>query len=203
MINLYQEITQFDGVNFHDHLKRIGAFDIFEQILNSSEFNDNTEQIKVCQYVVYTHSMESPKIYVGGDRRKMLSSVFKSLSLDDKLYQPLVCLENFDVISVVKKWMDKQDDKQLQFLFTLQNAFVQQQTASLAMLPKSSGGVDYDQKMRCIEHMVELKKMIKDAESELQQNDPKLKQAYEEVKMAGKRSSTLSVEDFVSISIKS
>lgn len=196
MINLYQEITQFDGVNFHDHLKRIGAFDIFEPILNSSEFNDNTEQIKVCQYVVYTHSMESPKIYVGGDRRKMLSSVFKSLSLDDKLYQPLVCLESVEVVGAVKKWLDRQDDKQLSFLFTLQNAFVQQQTASLSVLRKSTGEVDYDQKMRCINHMIELKKMIKEAESELQQNDPKLKQAYEEVRSASKKTNTLGIENF-------
>lgn len=197
MINLYQQITQYDGVNFHDHLERIGAFSIFEPILTSKFFDDNVVQIKSCQYIAYTHSAESPKLNVGGDRRKMLNDVFKSLGIGDEFYQPLVCLEHPAVVEVVKKWMDKKDDRQLEFLFTLQNAYVQQQKASLEMLKKSDlVTIDYDQKMKCIEHMVELKKMIKDAESELQQNDPKLKQAYEEVKNAAKKSQTLSVENF-------
>lgn len=197
MINLYQEITQFDGVNFHDHLKRIGAFDIFEPIFTSRFFDDNIVQIKSCQYIAYTHSSESPKLSVGGDRRKMLNAVFKSLGVGDEFYQALVCLEHPAIVESIKKWMDKKDDRQLEFLFTLQNAYVQQQKASLEMLKKSDLiTIDYDQKMKCIEHMVELKKMIKDAESELQQNDPKLKQAYEEVKNAAKKSQTLGVENF-------
>ena len=185
MINLFTEITTYEGVNFQDHCERIGVFSIFEPIFSSMVFEDNLLHIKIAKYIAYAHSIESPKLTMNGDRRKEIHAVFKDLEIEDEHYNGIVLLKDRDVVKCVQLWMSKQDNRQAEYLFTLQNAYVQQQTAALDNLKKSDGiNTDYDQKMRCIEHMTELKKMIKDAESELQQNDPKMKDLHQEVKKA-------------------
>jgi hypothetical protein len=185
MINLYSEIVDYDGVNFQNHLERIGAMIVFEPIIK--EYEDNLLQVKVAKYIAFTHSIESPKLSVGGDRRKEVAAVFKELSIEDEYYQDLILLKNKNVLKSVQLWMEKKDNRQFEYLLTLQNAYVQQQTASLDMLRKGDTlNIDYDQKFKCIEYMTDLKKMIKDAESELQQNDPKLKEAQKEVRKATK-----------------
>jgi hypothetical protein len=196
LVNIYSDIVLYDGVNFQDHLKRLNVFHIFEPIFESKVFEDNTLHIKVIQYIVFSHSIESTKISVGGDRRKELNRIFKDLGIDDEYYSAVVMLENKEVLKCVQDWMKHQDNRQIEYLFTLQNAYAQQQKASLEMLKKSDGiNVDYNQKMDCILHMTDLKKMIKEAESELQQSDPKMKEAYQEVKKAVNKN-TISIENF-------
>jgi hypothetical protein len=187
MISLFQEIVNFDGVNFQYHCERIGVFSIFEPIFTSTAFDDNELHIKIAKYIALTHSIESQKLTMSGDRRKEIHAVFKELQIDDEHYNCIVLLKDRDIVKSVQAWMAKQDNRQAEYLFTLQNAYVQQQTAALDNLKKPDGlSTDYDQKMRCISHMTELKGMIKEAEAELQQHDPKMKVAYQEVKKAAK-----------------
>lgn len=185
MVQTFSEVINFDGVNFQDHLKRLNIFHLFDKIFTSLLFDDNKVQIKVIQYIIYSHSTESQKLSLGGDRRKECVKIFKELGLDDKYYEAVVMLANRDVLDCVQAWMKHQDSRQIEYLFTLENAYMQQQKASLEMLKKTDGlTVDYNQKMDCILHMTALKKMIKEAESELQQNDIRLKVAHGEVRKA-------------------
>jgi hypothetical protein len=185
MISLFQEIISFDGVNFKDHCERIGVSYIFDPIFTSTIYDDNELHIKIAKYIVLTHSIESQKLTMSGDRRKEIYAVFKELDISSEYYDGVVLLKNASVLKSVQLWMDKQDSRQIEYLFTLQNAYVQQQTASLANLLKPDGlSTDYDQKFRCIENITELKKMIKDAQNDLQQSDPKMKESYQDVKRA-------------------
>lgn len=196
MINLFQEIVNYDGVNFQDHCERIGVFYIFDPVFTCKSFEENELHIKIAKYIAYTHSIESSKLTVKGDRRKETHAVFKELEIEDEYYSSIVLLKNSSVVKSVQLWMEKQDNRQVELLFTLQNAYVQQQTASLDNLKKSDGiNTDYDQKMKCIQHMMELKDMIKAAEAELQQNDPILKEAYQDVKKSSAKL-TLGPETF-------
>lgn len=195
MVNLYSEIVNFDGVNFQDHLERVGLSFVFDPIIHCSDFDDNQLQIKVCQYIVFAFSLESPKLTIAGDRRTETASIFRELKLPDSIYGSLVLLNHEKVLESAKRWMKKQDNAQIEYLFTLKEAYVQQQTASLQDLKNSSGETDYVMKMKCIENMVELKKMIKEAESELQQNDERLKSAHNEIKKSTSKF-TIGVENF-------
>jgi hypothetical protein len=106
-------------------------------------------------------------------------------------------LNNMAIVKASQNWMRAQDSRQLEYLLTLQELYVQQQTAALQPLKKADGiNIDYDQKQKCMEHMTDLKKMIVDAESELQQNNPKLKQAYEEVRQARQKAPTTGPADY-------
>jgi hypothetical protein len=194
MINSFFEVTQYSGFDYAEYLEKLNILRIFEPIFK--EYEDPDLCKKVIKYIAYTHSMESDKLSIGGDRRKEISKVFKDLQIANEYYEELVLLKNTSVIKSVQRWMDYKDNRQIEYLFTLQNAYVQQQAASLKDILKATSEVDYDQKMRCIEHMTELKKMIKDAESELQQNHEKLKEGYKEVSKAAKKN-TASVEDFL------
>lgn len=185
MISLFQEIISFDGVNFQDHCERIGVSYIFEPIFTSTTYDDNELHIKMAKYIALTHSIESQKLTMSGDRRKEIHAVFKELGIEDEHYNGIVLLKDRDVLKAVQLWMAKQDSRQAEYLFTLQNAYIQQQTAALDNLKKSDGlNTDYDQKFKCVEYMAELKKMVKDAESELHQNNPQMKETYQEVKRA-------------------
>jgi hypothetical protein len=195
VINSYYEIVNHSGFDFEDYLRQMSLVSIFEPVFQ--EYPDKELAKKVVRYIAYSHSMESNKLSVGGDRRKELNAIFKDLDIPKEYYDDLVLLKNRSVIKSVQLWMQRQDNRQIEYLFTLQNAYVQQQTASLEPLRKTDGiTIDYNQKMDCIEHMTELKKMIKDAESELQQNHEKLKESYQEVKKASKRN-TISPIDYV------
>lgn len=193
MVSLYSEIINFDGVNFQDHLERVGLSFVFEPVI--SEFDDNLTQIKVSQYIAYSHSLESSKITIAGDRRKELQEIYKWLKLPDDLYEDVVLMKNRNVLESIKRWMIKQDNRQIEYLFTLQNAYIQQQTAALQDLRKSTGEIDWDQKMRCVSNMTELKEMMKTAESELQQQDDRLKETHVEIKKVAAKF-TISPENF-------
>lgn len=194
MINPFFEIVNHSGFDFKEYLEALNLLSIFEPVF--LEYTDMEVAVKIVKYIAYSHSLESNKLTVGGDRRKELNTIFKDLKIKDEYYDDCVLLKNRAVIKSVQLWMQKQDNKQIEYLFTLQNAYVQQQTASLEPLKKTDGvSIDYNQKMDCIEHMTQLKKMIRDAESELQQNHEKLKEAYNEVKKSSKRN-TISPVDY-------
>lgn len=197
MINSFSEIINYDGVNFQDHLKRLNLYHLFEPIFSCADFDDNTLHLKIIQYIVFSHSLESAKLTVSGDRRKEIHKIFQDLDIPDEHYENVVMIKNTSVLKAIQLWLKFKDNRQVEYLYTLQNAYVQQQAAALKEIRKSTGEIDYDQKMRCIEHMTELKQMIKDAESELQQNDEKLKEAYKEISRVNKKK-TASVEDFIS-----
>lgn len=186
MINPYQALTTHTGFDFEDYLERLNLLRIFMPIFE--EFQDKEDRKNIVLYIVFTHSIESTKLTVGGDRRKEINSIFKGLGLSDKLYEEIVLMKSSSVVRSAQLWMEFKDNRQIEYLFTLQNAYVQQQAAALSNIKKATFEIDYDQKMRCIEHMTELRKMIKDAESELQQNDSRLKEAYEEVRKSNKKS---------------
>lgn len=197
MINSFQEVALFSGEDFKEHLERTTLIHIFEPVLN--EYIDFDLCAKIIKYIAFANSLESPKISVGGDRRKELHSIFRDMEIPTdivdprmptikrQLYGEIVLLENDAIIESTNRWLRYKDNRQLEYLFTLQNAYVQHQAAALKDIRKSSGETDYDQKFKCIGYMKELKKQIADAESELQQNDEKLKEAYEEVKIAKKK----------------
>jgi hypothetical protein len=207
MINAFQEITSFEGENFNDYLAEITLFTIFEPVF--AEYMDPVFCKKVVLYIVYANSVDSSKIGVGNDRRRELNKIFKDLEIppngphpfdpdmgERDFYTEIVLMTNSSVVTSIERWLQHKDNRQLEYLFTLQNAYVQHQSASLKDIRKASGEIDYDQKFKCIEYMMKLKKMIADAESELQQNDPKLKQAYEEVKTAKQKIKTLGPEAY-------
>lgn len=180
MNNPYQIVTEHEG-NYENFFDLYLFFKIFRPIWE--EFEDKSTATKIIKFIVYGFSLQSTMITVNGDRRKELHAIFDHLEIDKKRYREVVLLEDTVVMECCRKWMDFQDSSQLEYLLTLKQSYIQQQAASISPLRKSDGvAIDFDQKHKCIEHMRELNQWIKEAEQELIQNNPKLKESY---KIAG------------------
>lgn len=195
MINAFNEIIKCEE-DFSQLLDKYPFLRIFEPVI--IEFPDNYSSI--IKYIAYAFSIESNKITLQGDRRKETTSIFKELKIKEEFYTDIILLQNRELLKSVQQWVKFQDSAQLEYLFTLKESYVQQQSAAVSPLKKSDGiSIDYDQKQKCIEHMSELRLMIKDAESELKQNDPKLKEAYKEVYSASNQpaKNTMGIESIL------
>lgn len=185
MVNGFSEIINYEG-DFNDILDKYNFVRIFEPVI--VEFQEKEVASQVIKYIAFSFSIESNKITVEGDRKKETTAIFRQLKIKEELYTDIILLQNRAVLKSVQAWCKFQDSAQLEYLFTLKEAYVQQQSASISPLKKSDGlNIDFDQKQKCIEHMAELRLMIKDAESELKQNDPKLKQAYKDIQQGLKK----------------
>lgn len=194
MFSVYHEIVSSQSDNIFYLLAKLGKDVIFDDLTAAYEGDELLK--KAVKFIVYCYSIDSDRISLGSDRRKEKAAIFKMLDIDPALYDDFVLLGEKAVVESAQKWLRDQDSVQFEFLTTLREAYVQQQAAALKPLEKASGGTDWDQKQKCIEHMASLKKMIKDAEAELKQNDPKLKEAHEEVQKASKKISTIGPENF-------
>lgn len=194
MVNGFHETVSFDG-DYEEIFDKFNFIRIFDPIFKS--FPDKQEAGRIVKYIAYAFSLESNKITVSGDRRKETQDIFNELKIKKDLYTDVVLLQNNEILKSVQAWCKFQDSAQLEYLFTLKQAYVQQQSAAISPLKKSDGvNIDFDQKQKCIEHMRELKQWIKDAESELQQNNPKLKEAYKDILQGLKKtgSNTMGLE---------
>lgn len=142
-------------------------------------YEDKSIPTGIIRFIVFGFSIESPHITVSGDRRNELAAIFKHIEIEDNYYRDVVLFEEETIKLCTQKWLEFQDNAQLEYLLTLKSSYIQQQSGSLSLLKKADGvNIDYDQKHKCIEHMRELKIWIKEAEQELIQNNPKMKESY-------------------------
>lgn len=200
MINPFKEITEYQGKNIFDLLSNIDLDMLFEPLREVFLINEDVPDIRICnqavKFIVYCYSSESDKITIGGDRRREKAAVFALLDMDGNLYNDFVVLENEAVIEVVQAWLRRQKNHLFEYWITLREVYVQQQTAALKPLQNGDGGIDYNQKQKCVEHMADLKKMMKEAEAEVHQNDPMYKTLVEDVKKHSPKSTTIGPENF-------
>lgn len=179
MINYFQKIISYDKTDIEDHLKKMNLYHIFSPIF--TEYKERS--IDVIKFIVYAFTYGSPKIGILNDRKKEKEAILHYLGLEKDIYEnDLIYLKNTIVVGVIEKWLKYGDNRQIEYLMILQESYVQHQRAAISNIKKGdSENTDFDQKFKCVEYMEKLKKMIKDAESELQQNDPLFKEVYSEV----------------------
>ena len=200
MVNAFAELTSYQG-DFSDIKEKYTFMDLFAPLFEQYAAQPKLAT-KIIKYILYAFSIESTKITLGGDRAKETTLLFKELGIDEgrskdeSLLEDIVLLQDDNVLICVNKWLKWQDSRQIEFLFTLHQEYVQQQHASLSKIRTSSGEIDWDQKMKCIEHLKELKVMIKDAESELMQNNPAMKHIFKAAER-GNVKNTMGAESFV------
>lgn len=202
MVNLYKELTSdaesIHAMGFKEKLRDMEVLKIFEGLYTvySNEFLVK----KIVLFIVYCYSKESDKIALGDDRRQKKGDLFRKMNFphdndeqEQFLYQAVVMLEETYVAEAAMGWLEKQNYPSFTHWITLKDAYAQMQNA--IMLPIAM--VDYDQKFRCVEYMNSLRKMIKEAEEMLMQNDVSLKPLYNEVKeKIPSRKNTIGPENF-------
>ena len=163
MTHPYRTITEHVG-SLQSLFNIYPYMDTFKKIWEDEQYKgDFSIPTKIIKYIVFAFSIESEKITPNGDRGAEMRRIFKEMEIDENLYTNVVLLEDPNIREAAAKWLDYQDEPQLLYLWTLQMAYTQQQSASISNLVKN-GVIDYDQKQKCVEHMRQLKVWIKDAQ---------------------------------------
>src|SRR5580765_6143085 len=121
MVNGFSEIVNYEG-NYEDIFDKYNFVRIFEPLFK--EFPEKETACKIVKYIAYAFSLESNKITVSGDRRRETSSIFDYLKINKDLYTDVILLENKAVLKSVQSWCKFQDSAQLEYLFTLKEAYV-------------------------------------------------------------------------------
>jgi hypothetical protein len=184
MISPFHSIISYEGDNWGDFLDRILLVHIFSPVIKEYQNKDTLNG--AIRFIAYAYSVDSDKIILGRDWKKNKQEIFEFVLIkpEKKSYEDLVLLENKAVVETIHRWVDHQNNDTFTHLQVLKDLRVEMQISALSKILKSSGEVDYDQKFRNAKYADDLKQMIKDLESELIQNNQKLKDAVKEVKVA-------------------
>jgi hypothetical protein len=184
MISPFHSIVSYEGDNWDDFLDRILLVHIFSPVIKEYKNKDTLKG--AIRFIAYAYSVDSDKIILGRDWKKNKQEIFEFVLIkpEKKSYEDLVLLENKAVVETIHRWVDHQNNDTFTHLQVLKDLRVEMQISALSKILKSSGEIDYDQKFRNAKYADDLKQMIKDLESELIQNNQKLKDAVKEVKVA-------------------
>lgn len=184
MISPFQHIISNEESDWQDFLEKCLLIDIFSPVLKS--FSDPGDIKVVVRYIAYAYSVHSDKIILGMDWQKNKQSIFEFIMAKPKanFYESLVLLKNPSVVESIHRWLDFQDNDTFRQLQVLKDLRMEMQISCLTDIKNAQLEINYDQKYRNAGYSLDLKQKIKDLESELVQNDIKMKDAVKEVKMA-------------------
>lgn len=184
MVSPFHSLTSYEEDNWEDFLNKILLIDIFLPVIE--EYHDKNVLKAVIRFIAYAYSPDSDKIILGRDWKKNKQEIFEFVMIkpEKSSYEDLVLLKNKAVVESIHRWVAYQDNDTFTQLQVLKDLRVEMQISALSRILKASGETDYDQKFRNAKYADDLKEMIKDLESELIQNNQKLKDAVKEVKVA-------------------
>jgi hypothetical protein len=196
MTNPFQAIVTYEEDSWEDYLSQILLIDIFMPVIK--EYEDKQVLKSVIRYIAYAYSHDSDKIILGEDWHKNKKQIFEFVMIkpESKSYEDLVLLKNKAVIDAIHNWLSFQERDTFTQMQMLKDLRVEMQISAVSSIKKSSGEIDYSQKYLNATYANELKKMIKDLESELIQNDTLLREAAKEVRQARKTSDSRSVGSY-------
>lgn len=197
MINPFKDLTTYTGTDWADYLDRISLLEIFKEVIEKYSAEPTYLQ-GVIRYIVWTYSKDSEKITLGTNwlenKKRIYADAF--LPLHDDFRNEIIYLQDIAVLVVVKKWLQFQDDDTFKELIMLKDLRTEMQLSANSPLSNGNSGINYDQKFKNAKYSMDLSLMIRETETKLLQNDPKLKDAIQEMKKAGKSNSYISAEAF-------
>lgn len=197
MISAYNSLVNHSGNDWDDYLEKLCLIDIFKDLLK--EYPDKADFTCVVKYILYAYSVESEMLILGADWTKTKRRIFEKASIKPqaKFYQDLVLLKNRAVLITIQRWLEFQDMDVFTQLQILKDLRAEMQLTCLTDIKKASGEIDFTQKFLNAQYSNDLKKMIKDLESELIQTSAKLKDSVKEFRGAKRNAGTFGLESFL------
>lgn len=192
MISAFSSLISYKEDDWGEYLDRILLLSVFEDVIEA--YPDKQRLKSVIRYIAYTYSVESDKIHIGVDWHQNKSDIYEFICAQQNkgLFDDLVNLQHPAVIRSVHKWLDWQNSDTHKTLCSLKDLKVEMQLSCNTPIRKANGEIDFSQKFLNAGYVKELTKMIKDLESELIQNNPKLKEAVKEVQQKSKEKNHVS-----------
>lgn len=182
MVNGFSEIINYEGEEWDDFLNKICLIDIFKELI--IKYNGDRPLLKCfMKYIVYCYSKDSNMVLIETDWLKNKKKIFDAAGFkpEKEYLDATVYLQDETVLRTIKRWVDFQDDSIYTQSTVLKDLMVEMQVSANSPIKKSSGEIDFDQKFKNACYVKDLRSMIRDCETELISNSPKLKEAYKEV----------------------
>lgn len=193
MINSYQEISTYEENEWQNFLDRLDLYEIFKPIFSLS--SDPQTIGGIVRYIAWTYTKTSEKVIVNMSWEKNKSKNFDDTFLPKEWKERLTQIKDPEVVSVIEAWLSYQDEETFSQMVTLKDLRSQMQKSCVSDIKKGNGSeIDYDQKFKNAEYVLDLQKMIKELENELIQNHPKLKSVVSD--FAAKKKNTFGVENY-------
>lgn len=197
MINPYYTITTTDEANFQDFLTKLNLIEIFRPVLE--EFPDVELFKGIVKFIAWGFSLDSDILNtVGNTWSKVADVIYEKTGLpydndkEDGIYGNVAELKSDGVRLAIEKWLQFQNDENWTQFIHYRDLRRQMLAASLDVLKKASGEVDYTAKMDCAKYSKELLQMMDEAKETFIQNNPKLKGSVEAINKATKDRTTRS-----------
>lgn len=198
MINPFQSLITYSGDDWYEYLESISLYEIFKDLI--VKYQANPTILKgIIRYIVWAYSKDSDKITLGTDWTENKKRIFEAAELPpmESILMDVVNLKDDIILLTVKRWIDFQNDDAWKELTMLKDLRSEMQLSANSALRSGNGdSVNYDQKFKNAKYSIDLSQMIKDCESKLLQNDPRLKDALKEVRVKTKNNYSLSPESF-------
>lgn len=197
MISAYNSLVAYEGDEWDDYLEKLCLIDIFMPLLK--QYPDKGDFKCIVKYILYAYSVESDMLVIGADWHKTKKKIFEKSGLKPELtiYSEVVHLKSKVVLETIKRWLEYQDNDVFEMLITMKELRAEMQLTCLTDIKTASGEINYDQKYKNAQYSVELKKTIKDLESELIQNNPLLKESVKEFREATRVKKSFGSETFL------
>lgn len=196
MTQPYYSIIEYEEDDWGEFLERVCLIEIFKPVI---EYYKDIGTLKcVIRYIVYAYSLESDKVILGMEWQKNKQHIFEFVLAKPikDIYEELVLLKNPSVVAAIHNWLEFGDNDTFKQLSSLKDLRVEMQLSSVSAIKKPSMEIDYDQKFKNAEYSAKLKIMISDLESELIQNNHKLKEGVKEIKTAQNKKNSRSVGSY-------
>jgi hypothetical protein len=192
MISPYSSIVSYQNDDWEEYFDRIAMIEIFKPVIDAYK-TDRVRLRCVIQYILHCYSVDSEKVKLGIDWHINKKEIYEDTCIPMKdIYEQTVLLKSEAVLETINRWLAYQDSEIHAEMAMAKDLKMEMQLTANSPIRKSSGEIDFDQKMRNATYVTELRKKIKDLESEYIQNNIKLKDAVKEFKGARKNKSTLS-----------
>jgi hypothetical protein len=197
MISAFKELTTYDGDEWQEFLEKICLIEIFKEVI--LEYNSEPGLVKcIIRFIVWAYSKDSDKVILGDDWLINKKRIYESadLPLTAEMENAILYYQDEAVLSAIKKWVSWQNNDAYKEITMLQDLRTEMQISANSNIRNAQAEINYDQKFKNAKYSIELYQMIKDAESNLLQNDPKMKDGYNEVKKASKGKINIGPETF-------
>lgn len=197
MTNLFKELTTFEGNGWTDYLERLGILDVFKELIEKYKERPNLLN-SLIRYIVWAYSQSSDRVLLGTDWQKNKKQIYDAAELPPvkEVIDEVVYLKNDIILNTIKKWLEYQDIDAWTELCMLKDLRIEMQVSANGKIFKSTGEIDYDQKFKNAKYSMDLYNLIKDTENKLLQNDPKMKDAVNEVRKASRSKVNIGPETF-------
>lgn len=197
MINPVYDISNYEGNDFEDFLKKANLFIVFSPLFLDEELNSYA--VSIAKFIAWGWGMDSNMLSTDGNTwNKVREQIFEKANLPEELHEAVADMKSETVLKCIQKFLDYQNDENWIQYATFRDLRGQMLSSAIGDIKTANGTeTNYEQKMKNAIHSQTLLEMMNNAKETFIQNHSKLRGSVEAMnKAADKKTQTRSVASY-------